>query len=110
MKGMKYICKGAVLSGYLSLPFLSRNLLPFRSAATGASDLSSIRSGPFVPRHELVDFEFALAPRIVHVANLAKDGPLFPPHVVNAYDRPADAHEAIRIVAVIRVSVIEVLR
>ena len=33
-----------------------------------------------------------------------------PSHVVYAHDRPADAHEAVRVVAVVRVPVVEVLR
>lgn len=43
---------------------------------------------------ELVNVKLALAAGVVHVANLAKDGPLCPALVVNATDGPQAACQA----------------
>merc|ERR1740125_55594 len=54
-----------------------------------------------------LEVELALASRVVHEADLAKDGALRPAHVVRAHDRPGAADVPVGVAPVEAVLVVE---
>mmetsp|Transcript_35783 Transcript_35783/g.93624 ORF Transcript_35783/g.93624 Transcript_35783/m.93624 type:complete len:316 (+) Transcript_35783:82-1029(+) len=80
----------------------------FRVGAEEASYSAALGRAAGVTGLEGFDVELALTAVVIHVPHLAKDGALFPPHVMNATDGPHAPNVPVGVVAVERKFVIEI--